>query len=260
MSRESDYLAWDRSEVEGSEVDEQGWLSVQVNAYGEGAARSGALLLSPFGMLGRPLDPDDDGACKALTAREGNQDFAIATVDLRVLKKLPAPKKGGSVQFGADGGFGSFDPEEHTWTLYIPVEFDSEGTPTKAHLYQLGKDTNGLRCVTLLHADGPGLSILSGGKRSLVLKNAQSTAYIDVNDDGLMFNGVSMFRGGIAEMVGPDPLTAIPTPLVRAPALIAWAASLVVTINALVAKVNALPPVTTIPLVPPLPPTVASGT
>lgn len=259
MSRD-EFLSWDRSEIEGSEVDEQGWLTVQVNAYGEGAARSGMLLHSPYGLLGRPPDPDEEGACKALTAREGDQDHAIATVDLRVLKKLPRPKKGGSVQFGADGGFGSFDPEEHTWTLYIPVEFDSEGTPTKAHLLQIGKDTNGLRCVTLLHSDGQGLSMLSGDKQSAMLKNAASNVYLEVNDDGLTFNGVSMFRGGIAEMVGLDPLTAIPTPLARAPDLITWAASVVVTINALVAKVNALPPTSTIPPVPPLPPTVASGT
>lgn len=256
----SDYLGWDRSEVEGSEVDEQGWLSVQVNAYGPDAARSGALLLSPYGMLGRPLDPDDDGACKALTAREGDQDFAIATVDLRVLKKLPAPKKGGSVQFGADGGFGSFDPEEHTWTLYIPTDFDEAGAATKAHLLQIGKDTNGKRCFTLLHADGPGLSILEGGKRSLVLKNAESTAYFEVNDDGLAFNGLSMFRGGVAEMVGPDPLTAIPTPLARAPELLTWATQIVSILNALVAYVNAQAPGTVPTPAVPLPPAVASGT
>jgi hypothetical protein len=252
MSRD-EFLNWDRSEIEGSEVDEQGWLTVQVNAYGEGAARSGMLLHSPYGLLGRPPDPDDKGACKALTAREGDQDHAIATVDLRVLKKLPRPKKGGSVQFGSDGGFGSFDPEEHTWTLYIPVEFDSTGTPTKAHLYQIGKDTNGLRCVTLLHSDGQGLSMLSGGKRSAVLKNAASNVYIEVNDEGIVLNGKVTIKGGLKSDEGAGVV-----PLARSNELLAWTAALTTALNAVIAKVNALPPVTTIPPVLPLSPSVAS--
>lgn len=253
MSRESDYLGWDRSEVEGSEVDAEGWLSVQVNAYGPDAARSGALLLSPYGMLGRPLDPDGDGACKALTAREGDQDFAIATVDLRVLKKLPQPKKGGSVQFGSDGGFMEFNPETHTWTLYIPVAFDGSGTPTKAHLLQIGKDTNGLRCITLLHADGPAISILEGGKKSITLKNAASNAYLEVNDDGLVLNGKTVIKGGLKSDEGAGVV-----PVARSTELLVWAGLMTAAINALIAKVNALPPASTIPLVPPLAPGVAS--
>jgi len=255
-----DIFRWDRSEAEGSGFDEQGWLTVQVNAYGSAAARSGMLAHAPYGFLGRPLDPDDEGSCKVLTAREGDQDHAIATLDLRVLKKLPQPKKGGSVQFGSDGGFGEFNPESHTWSLYIPVEFDGAGKPTKAHLLQIGKDTNDLRCITLLHADGQGLSMLSGGKRSAVLKNAESTSYIEANDDGLVFNGLSMFRGVVAEMVGANPLTAIPTPLARAPDIILWAAQVLAVVNALVAKVNALVPPAPVPPLTPLPPTVASGT
>lgn len=254
MSRESDYLAWDRSEVEGSEVDEQGWLSVQVNAYGEGAARSGALLLSPYGMLGRPLDPDDEGACKALTAREGDQDFAIATVDLRVLKKLPAPKKGGSLQFGSDGGFGSFDPEEHTWTLYIPTDFDSDKKATKAHLLQIGKDTNGLRCITLLHADGPAISILEGGKNSIVIKNASSKSYVEVNDDGIVLNGKTVIKGGLKADEGAGV-----APLARSTELLAWATQVNVSLTALAAYVNGLAPGSVPPTLP-IAPSVASFT
>lgn len=249
------YLHWDRSEVEGSEVDEQGWLSVQVNAYGPSAARSGMLLHSPYGLLGRPLDPDEEGACKALTAREGDQDHAIATVDLRVLKKLPQPKKGGSVQFGADGGFGEFNPETHTWTLYIPVDFDGEGKATKAHLLQIGKDTNGKRCITLLHADGPAISILEGGKRSVVIKNAASDAYVEVNDDGITLNGKTVIKGGLKADEGAGV-----APLARSAELLAWAQAMTATVNALVAKVNALPPASAIPPAVPLAPSVASST
>lgn len=255
-----DVFDWDRSEAEGSEFDEQGWLTVQTNAFGAGAARSGMLAHAPYGFLGRPMDPSDEGSCKVLTAREGDQDHAIATLDLRVLKKLPRVQKGGSIQFGSDGGFGEFNPETHTWSLYIPVEFDDAGTPTKSHLLQIGKDPNGLRCVTLLHADGQGMSMLSGGKKSVVLKNALSNAYYEVNDDGLVLNGKAMFRGGVLEMVGLDPLTAVPTPLARAPDLLTWATAVLAVVNALVAKVNTLVPAAPVPPLTPLPPTVASGT
>jgi hypothetical protein len=253
MSRD-EFLNWDRSEIEGSEVDEQGWLTVQVNAYGEGAARSGMLLHSPYGLLGRPPDPDDKGACKALTAREGDQDHAIATVDLRVLKKLPRPKKGGSVQFGADGGFGSFDPEEHTWTLYIPVEFDSAGTPTKAHLLQIGKDTNGKRCITLLHADGPAISIVEGGKKSVVIKNAASNAYVEVNDDGIVLNGKVTIKGGLKADEGAGV-----APVARSTELLTWAMQVNATLTALAAYVNGLAPGSVPPTLP-LAPSVASFT
>ncbi len=253
MSKD-DIFRWDRSEAEGSEFDEQGWLTVQVNAYGSAAARSGMLAHAPYGFLGRPLDPDDEGSCKVLTAREGDQDHAIATVDLRVLKKLPQPKKGGSVQFGSDGGFGEFNPESHTWSLYIPVEFDGAGKPTKAHLLQIGKDTNGLRCITFLHADGPAISILEGGKRSIVLKNAASNAFIEVNDDGVVLNGKTTIKGGLKadEGAGVEPVA-------RSTELLSWAAQVNASLTALAAYVNGLVPGSVPPTLP-LPPSVASFT
>lgn len=253
-------LRWDAGTAQGSGYSD-GFLTVQPDFYGEGGSGGeGGVVQLPYGFLSRPLDPDEDGACQVLHAYEGDQLHVQPTTDKRVIDKLPRLPRGASIQFGADGGFGQFDPETHTWTLYIPTDFDGAGTPTKAHLFQIGKDANGKRCVTLLHADGPGLSILEGGKKSVVIKNAASNVYVEINDDEVVINGKSTFRGGIAEMVGANPLTAVPTPLARAPDLLTWAASLVATINALVTKVNALPPTSAIPPVPPLPPTVASGT
>lgn len=244
-------LRWDASQVEGSEF-EGGFLTVQPSRYGDGGG-DGGLSHAPYGFLGRPLDPDEEGACHALLAYEGDHLHAIPTLDLRVLKKLPEPKKGGSMQFGSDGGFGEFNPETHTWTLYIPTDFDGAGTATKAHLLQIGKDTNGKRCITLLHADGPAISILEGGKKSIVIKNAASNAYVEVNDDGIVLNGKVTIKGGLKADEGAGVV-----PLARATELLTFATALATTVNALVAKVNALPPTSTIPPVPPLSPSVAS--
>lgn len=190
-------LRWDAGVAVGSEYS-GGFLTVQPDLYGEEkSGGEGGIVQHPFGFLGRPADPDGEGSCQALHAYEGDQLHVLPTQDARALAKLPELKKGGSVQYGIDGGFGSFDPETHTWTLYIPTDFDAAGTPTKAHLLQIGKDTNGKRCVTLLHADGPAISILEGDKKSITLKNAASNAYVEVNDDGIVLNGNVSLVGGL---------------------------------------------------------------
>lgn len=247
-------LRWDAGTAQGSEYSE-GFLTVQPDFYGEaGSGGEGGVVQLPYGFLSRPLDPDDDGACQVLHAYEGDQLHVQPTTDKRVIDKLPQLPKGASIQFGADGGFGQFDPETHTWTLYIPTDFDGAGTPTKAHLFQIGKDANGKRCVTLLHADGPGISILEGGKKSVVIKNAASNAYVEVNDDGIVLNGKVTIKGGLLSSEGAGV-----TPVARAAELLTFATALAVTVNALVAKVNALPPTSTIPVVAPLSPSVASS-
>jgi hypothetical protein len=223
-----------------SEVLEDGWVGIQPGLYGDKTGAPSFVSLHPYGFLSRPSDPEGEDACQALLGYEGDQGYVLPLGDGRVFSKLPALKKGGSVQYGSDGGFGLFDPEMHTHTLFVPAEF-SGATPTKSHLMQIGVDPNGLRVITLLHSDGQALSMLSGGKRSLVLKNSQSTAYVEVNDDGIVLNGLTMFRGAIAEMVGPLE-AAVPTPMARATPLLTWATQLVGVVNLLVAYVNAIAP------------------
>lgn len=247
-------LRWDAGTAQGSEYND-GFLTVQPDFYGEKASGGeGGVVQLPFGFLSRPLDPDEQGACQVLYAYEGDQLHTMPTLDARVIDKLPQLPKGSSIQFGADGGFGQFDPETHTWTLYIPTDFDGEGTPTKAHLLQIGKDTNGKRCVTLLHADGPGISILEGGKKSVVIKNAASNAYVEVNDDGIVLNGKVTIKGGLKsdEGVGVDPLA-------RSTELLTWAAQVNAALTALAAYVNGLAPGSVPPTLP-MAPSVASFT
>lgn len=247
-------LRWDAGTAMGSEYS-GGFLTVQPDFYGDKAGGEGGIVQHPYGFLGRPADPDGDGSCQVLHAYEGDQLHAIPTQDARALAKLPALSKGGSVQYGSDGGFASFDPDTHTHTLYIPTDFDASGTPTKAHLFQIGKDTTGKRCITILHADGPAITVLEGGKKSIVIKNAASDAYVEVNDDGITLNGKTTIKGGLTANEG-----AAVVPVARAAEVSAWAAQVLTTVNLLVAKVNALvPPAPVAPLLP-LSPTVASTT
>jgi len=234
---------------------EGGFLTVQPDFYGEGdSGGAGGIVQHPYGFLGRPSDGDGDGSCQALYFYEGDQLHVIPTQDSRTLAKLPALKKGGSAQYSSDGQFGSFDPETHTWTLYIPTDFDDAGTATKAHLLQIGKDTNSKRCFTLLHADGPAITCLEGGKKSIVIKNAASNAYVEVNDDGITLNGKLTIKGGLTSQEG-----AAVAAVARAAEVQAWAASVVTTLGQIAAYINAIAPGTVTPPVP-LAASVASAT
>lgn len=247
-------MVWDGGVCQGSAY-EEGFPVASPDLYGEEASGGHAMLLQhPYGFLGRPADPDGNGACQALYAWEGSQGHVIPTLDKRVLEKLPENKKGGSVQYGFDGGFGQFNPETHTWTLYIPTDFDGNGTPTKAHLLQIGKDTNGKRCVTLLHADGPAITILEGGKKSVVIKNAASDAFLEVNDDGIVLNGKTTIKGGLKAAEGAGVV-----PVARATELATWATQVTASLAALAAYVNGIAP-GSVPPTGPLLPTVASTT
>ncbi len=248
-------MRWATGACVYSEVQSDGWLGVQVGLFGDEKAGAPPFVsLHPYGFTSWPMDPDDADACQALIGYEGDQGYALPLGDGRVQPKLPPKKSGGSAQYGSDGSFCLLDPETNTWTVYQPVDFDSQGTPTKAHLFQIGKDTNGKRCITLLHADGPALSILEGGKRSVVIKNAASDAFVEVNDDGIVLNGKVSIKGGLKALEG----TGV-TPLARAAELTAWAALVQTALTQLAAYVNGLAPGSVV--VPaPLAPSVASTT
>ena len=218
------YLRWDAGVCQGSEYSE-GFLTVQPDFYGEEASGGAGLAVqAPYGFLSRPLGPDDEGACQVLYAWEGSEGHALLGADARVLGKLPTLKKGGSMQFGSDGCFGEFNPETHTWTLYIPVAFDSAGEPTKSHVITVGKDGNGDRFIGIVHADGMGISMLEGDKNSVVIKNKAGDSFIELNDDGILLNGkkITIYGpvqvGGVAGLpvlTGP-PGAPVPSPVMTA--------------------------------------------
>lgn len=246
-------LRWDGGVAVGSEYNE-GFLTVQPDFYGEEASGGeGGIVQHPFGFLGRPADPDDEGSCQALYAYEGDQLHILPTQDTRALAKIPELKKGGSAQYDSAGSFGSFDPETHTYTLYVPVAFDAAGTPTKAHAITVGRAADETPLLSLVHADGAALLMQGDAKHSVILKNKSGSASILMDDDGqIALAGIARLASGVA---AGSPAA---VPLARAPELIAWATLVTAAVNALVAKVNALVPAAPVTPITALPASVAA--
>lgn len=189
-----------------------GWLTVQRDAYG--GAASGAVpstIVMPYGFLSRPQDPDGDQAsCQGLLIREGNETHLMPTLDKRVLEKLPEVAKGGSIQYCSKGAFGLLDPDQDTWTLYIPVAFDGDGKPTKAHTLTVGKASDGSPLLSLVHADGMALVMQSDDKHSVTLRNKGGDASITLDDDGITLIGKVRIAGGlVAGDAGAKPLVTL---------------------------------------------------
>jgi hypothetical protein len=197
-----------------TEYDENGFIGVQWDAYGE-KGTAPADLLHPYGFASRPLDPTTSAsgettfACELFLGWEGQESFAFLMSDPRVTPKVPQLKKGGSAQYASDGAFASFDPETHTWTLYVPYEFetDDEGvvTATKAHVVTVGRDGNDKPIVELSSGEGQSITMLG---TSLVISSSGGQAYLEVTDGGI--NAIGPFKAaGGADLGGPTsmPLT-----------------------------------------------------
>jgi len=183
-------LTWDLSAVMLTDFDEHGFLRAQPLGYGGKDAQVEACEIHhPFGFVSRPNDPDldDDGnvkpgaACTVFYAVDGNSKHAQLSHDPRSVNKYPRLKKGGSCQYGGNGSFASFDGETSTWTLYVPFEFDSAGTPTKAHLVTVGRDGNNKPLLELAHGNGQAITMLD---ESLVMSGKGGSTFIELLETG----------------------------------------------------------------------------
>jgi hypothetical protein len=197
-----------------TEYDENGFIGVQFDAFGEKGIAPPELL-HQYGFASRPLDPTTSESgettfgCEALVGWEGSDAFAFLFGDPRVTPKVPQLKKGGSAQYASDGSFASFDPETHTWTLYVPYAFetDDEGvtTATKAHVITVGRDGNDKPIVELSSGEGQSITMLG---TSLVLSSSGGAAYLEITDGGI--NAIGPFKAASgADLGGPAsmPLT-----------------------------------------------------
>jgi hypothetical protein len=98
-----------------TEYDENGFLGFQYDAFGEQASGVPAVeALSPYGFIGRPLDPvvSDDGevtyGADLLTFFEGFEGRAMALHDARLVPGLPRLQKGESLVYGPAFNFCRF--------------------------------------------------------------------------------------------------------------------------------------------------------
>lgn len=135
-------LALDLGVAVLSEYNADGFLGIGIDAYGEDAAGlQPAEAHHPFGFLGRPLDPDVDGAGQPTLGAslyrfdEENGTTVLVCGDPRVTAKLPQVAKGGSIQYGTtaalDVAYAHFDGADGSWVVHVPagaakarIEFD----------------------------------------------------------------------------------------------------------------------------------------
>lgn len=189
-----------------SAISEDGWYGIQPQGHGGPNAGLGyADLQSPFGFTSRPLDADIDSdgvpsGCFLWKADSGNSaEYAWLGTDPRHVAKCPPVTKGSSAQWSAKGAFHLLDHDADTSTLYVPVEFDDNGSPTKAHTIVVGKDANGGKYIELRHSNGAYLVI---NDTSTVMRHV-GNALIEVLNDAINLNGkvnttASMNVGGAA--------------------------------------------------------------
>jgi hypothetical protein len=148
--------------------------------------------------------------------RTGDGLVPISYRDLRLNEFFPAPKEASVNVVGYAGAFdaneATFDnagkPKSSTRTIYVPYAF-SNGAPTKAHAIVVD-GTAGNESIAIVHGDGMAITMMHGGKNSVVVKNKAGDAYVEVNDDGIVANGNLVVNGGAT--IG-SPTAAIPVAL-----------------------------------------------
>lgn len=105
-------LLWRMHVATYSEVDDNGFIGIQFDAFGEGD--SGMPTVEAHfldGYMCRPLDPDVDSegkpsfGCNVLVAWEGHQAHVIPLSDSRKRPLLPVLQKGERMIYGATGSF-----------------------------------------------------------------------------------------------------------------------------------------------------------
>ena len=144
-----------------TEYDDDGFIGVQIDAGGTQPGVQPFELHHTFGFASRCRDPETSGLGCTLDFRyEGDEGHAWLADDPRCADLIPALAKGASVQYSYTGTFGMMnaDEEDGTYTLYVPVEFTA-GVASKAHLFQIGLDSNGKRVIHIVHSDGYLISI-----------------------------------------------------------------------------------------------------
>lgn len=180
-----------------SEYDDEGVLTAQAGGFGPGdVGQSPFEVLQPYGDISRPLDSDENDGASAFVMREASDRTSVMLLsDVRMLDLAPQSSKGSKGFVNARGAYVVADYDTETLTAYVPMD-----EATKAHLISVGKDTNGVPVVELVHADGQSLSMLDG---HATLSGPGGGAYVSVGSDSVVINGDVRLVGGLA-LGGPE--------------------------------------------------------
>ncbi len=174
---------WQLGTVQLTEYDDNGFLGLQIDSLGDQGGMDPLDAVHPFGFEGRPNDPEDDATGNlTLYTFEGDEGYAIALGDYRLVSKLPELKKGGSRMYCATGSYIVADGEDGTVTIYVPTDANN----TKAHEIQIGVDANGKRILNLVHADGYGITMTED--QGIILSAGPNTR-VEILPDAINFVG-----------------------------------------------------------------------
>ena len=228
MRNGGSYVGLDFAQAVLSEYDGDKFLGITIDHYGEEEAGGHAAeAMMPLGVLARPLDPDvaNDGspqvAAPLLTMTEGDRLHAMPLTDPRTVTSLPPLKKGGFMTYcpASPKSFSVFDGKDPAGTNRAGSYTLAVTYGSKAHFFQFDIRTDGTEAVSLKHGEGMGLQMVSGGKRSLVMRNAPGNSYVELNDDGMILAGKTKLQGSltVGQMAAADGL-------LKAKAFASWAA------------------------------------
>ncbi|MET0793562.1 MAG: hypothetical protein ABW061_18730 [Polyangiaceae bacterium] len=101
-------IDWRLHTITYSEVDANGFIGIQFDAFGEQDSGMDTVeVIHPFGLMANPPEPDANGAfsCSALIGWEGDQAYAWLCSDPRSRVVLPSLKKGETLLYGCAGNF-----------------------------------------------------------------------------------------------------------------------------------------------------------
>jgi hypothetical protein len=195
-----------------SERQESGFIGIQPDRLGSGSSGPALEVAMPFGLLGRPLDPDLDPSgsvtvgANVLVLGDGDEGFTLPTGDPRFASLLPDVDKGGAGLYATiSGGQGGSDLRvayllfagDGSFTLNVPY------AGGKAHVFTIDLGAGVMR---LVHGEGP-LVELSAAGVAIGGTGGQPV----VTDQGLQafLQAVSTALGALNQPVGPvPPLTA----------------------------------------------------
>ena len=223
-------IGWDIGVAMLSEYDADGFIGIQVDAFGE--EYSG---VEPYeahhtlGFVSRPRDPEVDSegnpkpeaSCTVLYGMEGPRGHAMLLGDPRSTAKLPKLKKGGAMFYApAAKSYALFDGIDEK-TGKRPGSFTvatALGDTGKSHVLSLDVRADGKEAVSLKHGAGHGLDL--GADGSALLRNQAGDAWLSANDDGVDVSGAMTVQGSLAvgapaaqAVVLADPLIAYLTAL-----------------------------------------------
>lgn len=240
----------------GSEVDNKGHLSVQIDGYGEGQAGVAPYEVQAIGgILRRPLDPVVDGegnpdptkACPTMYGMEGGRGHAFPLLDPRTVAKMPVIQKGEALVPGDAGQFIRFHVDGATTTMTT----DAAGDPSGNAVYFRVKP-DGLEFVApwgTLTFDASGFHVdhpASGAKLHLGYVGGLPAPLDAVGSYVTIEGGVVSINGAMVS-VGPDGAA---DSAVKATPLLAYLAQMAAGINSLAAAVGSFSGAGTFPALP----------